>query len=147
MFKCICISSARMDTLLQNASSLFFNSSLSTTPKISRYQVRFSIPPNHKPRTRRRAFTLNMAHTPGDICCLFHCKNWIFGKFQRKETDTVYVLVTLLAVEQHKVIIPNKHGEKLVGILHESGSREIVILCHGFRSSKVSVSNILCFYI
>ncbi|KAG5112610.1 hypothetical protein AAZX31_13G088200 [Glycine max] len=101
-----------MDTLLQNASSLFFNSSLSTTPKISRYQVRFSIPPNHKPRTRRRAFTLNMAHTP----------------------------VTLLAVEQHKVIIPNKHGEKLVGILHESGSREIVILCHGFRSSKESNS-------
>ncbi|KAK7388205.1 hypothetical protein VNO78_23014 [Psophocarpus tetragonolobus] len=90
------------DTLLQNA-SLFFNSSLSTAPKVSHYQVRFSIFSSHIPRTRR-AFCLNMAHIP--------------------------------AVEQHKVIIPNKHGEKLVGILHESGSREIVILCHGYRSSK-----------
>ncbi|KAJ1433398.1 Serine aminopeptidase, S33 [Sesbania bispinosa] len=39
-------------------------------------------------------------------------------------------------VEQQRVIVPNKHGEKLVGILHESGTREIVVLCHGFRSSK-----------
>lgn len=37
---------------------------------------------------------------------------------------------------QHKVIIPNKYGEKLVGVLHETESPEIVILCHGFRSSK-----------
>ncbi|KAL6974544.1 hypothetical protein U1Q18_028730 [Sarracenia purpurea var. burkii] len=37
---------------------------------------------------------------------------------------------------QQKVIIPNNHGEKLVGTLHETGSVEIVILCHGFRSSK-----------
>ncbi|TKY72805.1 2-hydroxy-6-oxo-6-(2'-aminophenyl)hexa-2,4-dienoic acid hydrolase [Spatholobus suberectus] len=34
------------------------------------------------------------------------------------------------------VIIPNRHGEKLVGILHKSGTRDIVILCHGFRCSK-----------
>ncbi|XWS26688.1 hypothetical protein CRYUN_Cryun26dG0051700 [Craigia yunnanensis] len=39
-------------------------------------------------------------------------------------------------IEQKRVIIPNKHGEKLVGLLHETGSKEIVILCHGFRSSK-----------
>ncbi|GMY36316.1 non-heme chloroperoxidase-like isoform X2 [Fagus crenata] len=39
-------------------------------------------------------------------------------------------------VVQQKVIIPKKYGEKLVGILHETGSVEIVILCHGFRSSK-----------
>lgn len=39
-------------------------------------------------------------------------------------------------VVQQKVIIPNKYGEKLVGILHETGSVEIVILCHGFQSSK-----------
>ncbi|XP_021275514.1 uncharacterized protein LOC110410224 isoform X3 [Herrania umbratica] len=39
-------------------------------------------------------------------------------------------------IEQQKVIIPNKHGEKLVGLLHETGSKEIVILCHGFRSRK-----------
>ncbi|XP_068343614.1 uncharacterized protein [Pyrus communis] len=39
-------------------------------------------------------------------------------------------------VPQQKIVIPNKHGEKLVGILHETGSAEIVILCHGFRASK-----------
>ncbi|XVF35033.1 hypothetical protein REPUB_Repub18cG0110300 [Reevesia pubescens] len=39
-------------------------------------------------------------------------------------------------IEQRRVIIPNKHGEKLVGFLHETGSKEIVVLCHGFRSSK-----------
>ncbi|XP_021804881.1 uncharacterized protein LOC110749157 isoform X2 [Prunus avium] len=37
---------------------------------------------------------------------------------------------------QQKIIVPNKHGEKLVGLLHETGSVEIVILCHGFRSTK-----------
>ncbi|AES65449.2 esterase/lipase/thioesterase family protein [Medicago truncatula] len=36
-----------------------------------------------------------------------------------------------------RVIIPNKHGEKLVGILHECGAtNDIVILCHGFRCTK-----------
>ncbi|XP_020227422.1 uncharacterized protein LOC109808720 [Cajanus cajan] len=38
--------------------------------------------------------------------------------------------------QQQKVIIPNKHGNKLVGILHETGTKEIVILCHGLRASK-----------
>nr|XP_043623604.1 uncharacterized protein LOC122595325 [Erigeron canadensis] len=36
------------------------------------------------------------------------------------------------------VVIRNKHGEKLVGVLHESGSKDIVVLCHGFQSSKES---------
>ncbi len=48
---------------------------------------------------------------------------------------------SIVSVVQQKVIIPNKYGEKLVGILHETGSVESVILCHGFRSSKVGVSN------
>ncbi|XP_052199045.1 uncharacterized protein LOC127806083 isoform X2 [Diospyros lotus] len=39
-------------------------------------------------------------------------------------------------MQQQRVVIPNKHGEKLVGTLHETGSKEIVILCHGFRSTK-----------
>ncbi|KAE8666879.1 Detected protein of confused Function [Hibiscus syriacus] len=39
-------------------------------------------------------------------------------------------------IEQQRVIIPNKHGEKLVGLLHETESKEIVVLCHGFRSCK-----------
>ncbi|KAH0922370.1 hypothetical protein HID58_022388, partial [Brassica napus] len=28
------------------------------------------------------------------------------------------------------------HNEKLVGLLHETGSREVVVLCHGFKSDK-----------
>ncbi|XP_061361497.1 uncharacterized protein LOC133305331 [Gastrolobium bilobum] len=95
-----------MDTLLQNAHSLFTVSSLSITPSfstISHNQVPFSIPP----RTTRPFNLKTMA--------------------QAAQTPVV---------DQQRVIIPNKHGEKLVGILHESGSREIVILCHGFRSSK-----------
>ncbi|KAI4335290.1 hypothetical protein L6164_013951 [Bauhinia variegata] len=39
-------------------------------------------------------------------------------------------------VQQQKVIISNKNGEKLVGIFHEAGTMEIVILCHGLKSSK-----------
>ncbi|XP_020529523.1 uncharacterized protein LOC18444730 isoform X2 [Amborella trichopoda] len=35
------------------------------------------------------------------------------------------------------VIIPNKCNERLVGLLHEAESRPIIVLCHGFRSSKV----------
>ncbi|KAK6151959.1 hypothetical protein DH2020_014594 [Rehmannia glutinosa] len=37
---------------------------------------------------------------------------------------------------QQKIKMENKHGEKLVGVLHESGSNEIVIVCHGFLCSK-----------
>ncbi|KAJ4708661.1 Alpha/beta-Hydrolases superfamily protein [Melia azedarach] len=40
------------------------------------------------------------------------------------------------ALKQQKIVIPNKYGEKLVGILHDAASTEIVILCHGFRSTK-----------
>jgi hypothetical protein len=36
-----------------------------------------------------------------------------------------------------RVIVKNNHGEKLVGILHDTGSKELVVLCHGFQSSKV----------
>ncbi|KAL2536757.1 uncharacterized protein Fot_18148 [Forsythia ovata] len=41
-----------------------------------------------------------------------------------------------LVGEHKRVVIQNSHGEKLVGILHETGARELVIICHGFRSSK-----------
>ncbi|KAJ0864744.1 putative feruloyl esterase [Helianthus annuus] len=37
---------------------------------------------------------------------------------------------------EQKIVIENKHGEKLVGLLHETGSKDVVILCHGFQSSK-----------
>ncbi|XP_011659989.1 uncharacterized protein LOC101223189 isoform X2 [Cucumis sativus] len=38
--------------------------------------------------------------------------------------------------QDQKIIVSNKNGEKLVGILHDTGSAEVVILCHGFRSNK-----------
>ncbi|XP_038898068.1 uncharacterized protein LOC120085882 isoform X2 [Benincasa hispida] len=40
---------------------------------------------------------------------------------------------------QRRVVIQNIHGEKLVGILHDTGSDELVIICHGFRSSKENI--------
>ncbi|KAL6534015.1 hypothetical protein OROHE_013848 [Orobanche hederae] len=45
-------------------------------------------------------------------------------------------------VEHKRISIQNRHGENLVGILHETGSRELVIICHGFRSSKHSQDRI-----
>ncbi|KAH7653867.1 Feruloyl esterase protein [Dioscorea alata] len=39
---------------------------------------------------------------------------------------------------QQRISIKNSVGENLVGILHEAGSDDLVILCHGFRSSKES---------
>nr|GMD48807.1 putative esterase [Ipomoea batatas] len=39
-------------------------------------------------------------------------------------------------MQHKKVVVVNNHGEKLVGILHETGSKELVIVCHGFKSSK-----------
>lgn len=41
-----------------------------------------------------------------------------------------------LSARRQKIMIQNSHGEKLMGILHETGSQELVIVCHGFRSSK-----------
>uniref|UniRef100_A0A803QTN1 Serine aminopeptidase S33 domain-containing protein n=1 Tax=Cannabis sativa TaxID=3483 RepID=A0A803QTN1_CANSA len=35
-----------------------------------------------------------------------------------------------------RVSIVNRHGENLVGILHDTGSEELVIICHGLQSSK-----------
>lgn len=40
--------------------------------------------------------------------------------------------------------MPNRHGENLVGILHETGSKELVVLCHGFQSSKVGHVDFCC---
>jgi hypothetical protein len=36
-----------------------------------------------------------------------------------------------------RVTIKNNHGEELVGLLHDTGSKDLVILCHGFQSWKV----------
>nr|XP_004239164.1 uncharacterized protein LOC101253588 isoform X2 [Solanum lycopersicum] len=37
---------------------------------------------------------------------------------------------------QKEISVLNQHNEKLVGVLHDTRSREIVVLCHGFKSSK-----------
>ncbi|KAJ3669602.1 hypothetical protein LUZ60_011552 [Juncus effusus] len=39
-------------------------------------------------------------------------------------------------VDEQNILIQNKHGEELVGILHKINSENLVILCHGFRASK-----------
>nr|XP_043625307.1 uncharacterized protein LOC122596744 [Erigeron canadensis] len=39
-------------------------------------------------------------------------------------------------IEPVKVVIQNNSGEKLVGLLHDTGSKEVVILCHGFTGTK-----------
>ncbi|CAA6657302.1 unnamed protein product [Spirodela intermedia] len=41
-------------------------------------------------------------------------------------------------VNGKEVLLENKYGETLVGLLHESHYKELVILCHGLRSSKES---------
>ncbi|OMO66950.1 hypothetical protein CCACVL1_20900 [Corchorus capsularis] len=51
-------------------------------------------------------------------------------------------------VGQQRIVIRNQHGENLVGILHETGSKDVVIICHGFQSIKeripmVSIANVL----
>lgn len=51
-------------------------------------------------------------------------------------TDANYYNIS--AAMQQKVTILNKRDEKLVGLLHDTGSAELVVLCHGFRSTKVS---------
>ncbi|KAI3919564.1 hypothetical protein MKX01_018387 [Papaver californicum] len=52
--------------------------------------------------------------------------------------DIYFSFVYLVIVEQERVIVKNMYGENLVGVLHETGSTRIVILCHGFQSSKDS---------
>jgi len=39
-------------------------------------------------------------------------------------------------LREQRVLIPNEHGEKLVGLLHQTSSKKLVILCHGFRATK-----------
>uniref|UniRef100_A0A0D9VQR1 Small ribosomal subunit protein uS10c n=1 Tax=Leersia perrieri TaxID=77586 RepID=A0A0D9VQR1_9ORYZ len=66
----------------------------------------------------------------------------LFGATDGKETFTrpcaqLYSsLSDSFNVSQEKIVIMNSYGEKIVGLLHEAGSKDIVVLCHGFRSSK-----------
>lgn len=38
--------------------------------------------------------------------------------------------------QHRRVVIENSHGEKLVGVLQDTGSTETAVICHGFQSSK-----------
>ncbi|TYG67029.1 hypothetical protein ES288_D05G046100v1 [Gossypium darwinii] len=42
----------------------------------------------------------------------------------------------MTSVEERRIVIRNDHGENLVGILRETGSKDLVIICHGFQSKK-----------
>ncbi|KAJ0091411.1 hypothetical protein Patl1_13041 [Pistacia atlantica] len=53
-----------------------------------------------------------------------------------RSTQSHQEKVQFSGVHHQRVIIHNNDGEKLVGILHETGSKELVIVCHGFQSSK-----------
>lgn len=35
-----------------------------------------------------------------------------------------------------KIVVVNDQSEKLVGLLHDTGSKDVVIVCHGFTASK-----------
>ncbi|KAL5227272.1 hypothetical protein ABZP36_015537 [Zizania latifolia] len=37
---------------------------------------------------------------------------------------------------EQRAVVTNKHGEKLAGVLHHTGSSKIVVLCHGFIATK-----------
>ncbi|KAL6851667.1 hypothetical protein ACP4OV_020231 [Aristida adscensionis] len=37
---------------------------------------------------------------------------------------------------EQRIVISNKHGEKLVGLLHQTSSKKLVILCHGIQATK-----------
>lgn len=46
-------------------------------------------------------------------------------------------------VDEQRIVVRNSHGENLVGLLSETGSKVLVIICHGFQSKKVSLLLIL----
>lgn len=48
---------------------------------------------------------------------------------------SVNFVIYWAVAEQTKLVIQNSHGEKLVGIFHETGSPELVIIC---RADPVS---------
>ncbi|XP_021715104.1 uncharacterized protein LOC110683064 [Chenopodium quinoa] len=45
--------------------------------------------------------------------------------------------MSLNSVNQpQKMVVVNDQSEKLVGLLHDTGSKDVVVVCHGFKSSK-----------
>lgn len=54
----------------------------------------------------------------------------------REASSSLALNMSSHVVAKQRVEILNKYGEKLVGVLHSTDSKNLVILCHGFRSSK-----------
>ncbi|KAH9603734.1 hypothetical protein KSS87_016042 [Heliosperma pusillum] len=81
-----------------------------------------------------RASFPNNNNNNNNNTCLFH--------HSRISTSSTFRFSNSLAMSHHparqpeKMIVLNDQNEKLVGLLHDTGSKEIVIVCHGFRSSK-----------
>nr|GEV11376.1 alpha/beta hydrolases superfamily protein [Tanacetum cinerariifolium] len=60
-------------------------------------------------------------------CVLILAVNW---------RNLALINTTLGQIHHKREIIQNKYKENLVGILHETGSKEVVIVFHGYRSYK-----------
>ena len=62
------------------------------------------------------------------------------NKKKRSRSRQVCVLATAMktedAITESRVEFSNKKGEKLVGMYTDSGSEDVVILCHGYMSNK-----------
>ncbi|KAG9455732.1 hypothetical protein H6P81_000240 [Aristolochia fimbriata] len=62
--------------------------------------------------------------------------SWLRSSRKRTTSSLSLRQAELREMEPHNLAIVNNYGEKLIGVLHDTGSRELVILCHGFRASK-----------
>ena len=58
--------------------------------------------------------------------------------FRRPEIQLNLSKKEVSIISQQQITIRNNFGENLLGILHDAGSSNLVIFCHGFRSSKES---------
>ncbi|KAK4858779.1 hypothetical protein QYF36_021852 [Acer negundo] len=58
------------------------------------------------------------------------------GKRLRRSANRTPCLGLLNVVKCKRVVIDNYNDEKFVGILYEMGSKDFIIVCHGFQSWK-----------
>ncbi|KAL3535599.1 hypothetical protein ACH5RR_004060 [Cinchona calisaya] len=63
-------------------------------------------------------------------------ENVVQQQSMRRAQNVWKQLLSIIITSQQKITLQNKHNEKLVGVLHETGSPGVVVLCHGFLSTK-----------
>ncbi|KAJ0243330.1 Alpha/beta-Hydrolases superfamily protein [Hirschfeldia incana] len=61
--------------------------------------------------------------------------------------QSIHERIDTSEIQHRRVVIENSHGEKLVGVLQDTGSTETVVICHGIHSSKdripmVTIANV-----